>query len=135
MSMAQAYPYLYHGKQTTRQDKCRTAMPLDKPRIWLDLNEFVAYEGGEALYLFSGGDIVNDSDGNDVELYEGLEVSVFDNDLDGLNRPDAILADGVVVKNTLGYAPRVKWLVRLRKTNGRYRSGAEDVYWMSDLLP
>lgn len=96
--MAQVYRYQYKGKQTTKQDKCTTSIPLDKSRIWLDFNEGCG--GGECeeapIYLFSQDDIVNDSDGNDVELYEGLEVSVFDYDFDEGNQPDAILAEGLI---------------------------------------
>ncbi|MCH5264228.1 MAG: hypothetical protein J1F42_15110, partial [Lachnospiraceae bacterium] len=85
------------------------------------------------IYLFSKADIVNDSDGNDVELYEGTEVSVFDNDLDDWNQPDAILAEGIIIKNTLKDYPMVKWLIKLTKNKANYKSGAEYVYWMSDL--
>lgn len=133
--MAQVYRYQYKGKQTTKQDKCIASIPLDKARIWLDFNESCGGDDrGEApIYLFSQADIVNDSDGNDVELYEGLEVSVFDYDLDGRNQPDAILAEGIIIKNTLKDYPMVKWLVKLAKNKVNYKSGAEYVYWMSDL--
>lgn len=65
----QPIPYNFHGKQTYKQihllcDK------LDKPRISLDFNEIV----DENLYLLSQADIVNDSAGNDIELYSGLCV-------------------------------------------------------------
>lgn len=133
--MAQAYPYQYKGELRTKQDKCRTAMPLDKARIWLDFNEFCAIDkDNEApIYLFSQADIVNNSDGNDVELYDGMEVSVFDDDFTILNTPDALLADGVIIKNFLGQYPKVKWLIRLVKHKRDYKSGEEYVYWMSDL--
>lgn len=133
--MAQVYRYQYKGKQTTKQDKCIASIPLDKARIWLDFNEGCGGdERGEApIYLFSQADIVNDSDGNDVELYEGLDVSVFDYDLDGRNQPDAILAEGIIIKNTLKDYPMVKWLVKLAKNKVNYKSGAEYVFWMSDL--
>ena len=97
--MAQAYPYHYRGKQTMKQVKCMADMPLDKARIWLDFNECCASDekGEGAIYLFSQADIVNDSNGDDVELYEGMEVSVFDNDCDEFNKPDAMLAEGRVL--------------------------------------
>jgi len=135
VEVAQAYPYWYKGKLRSKQDKCRTSMPLDKPRIWLDFNGFcaVSQDGEAPIYLFSQADIVNDSEGNDVELYEGMEVSVFDDDLDSLNRPDALLADGVVIRNFFAQYPRVKWLIRLIKNKVRRRSGEDYVYWMSDL--
>lgn len=133
--MAQPYPYQYKGEPRMKQDKCRAAMPLDKARIWLDFNELCAVDrdGEGPVYLFSQADIVNDSDGNDVELHEGMEVSVFDDDLDMLNAPDALLAEGIVIRNTLGQYPKVKWLIRLERNKTQYKSGADYVYWMSDL--
>lgn len=81
--------------------------------------------------LFSQADIVNDSEGNDVELYKGLSVSVFDDDFDEQNRPDALLAEGVVIKNFLESSPNVKWLVKLIENKGAYRSGNAYVHGMS----
>lgn len=130
--MAQAYPYLYQGKQRMKQDKCRASMPLDRPRIWMDFNEYCAddEQDGAPIYLFSQADIVNDSDGNDVELSEALAVSVFDSDLDAYGQPDALLAEGVVIQNFLSCYPHVKWLVKLTKS----KTGENPyVYWMSDL--
>lgn len=133
--MAQAYPYEYKGKQRTKQDKCRTSMPLDKPRIWLDFNELCAVDehSKAPIYLFSQGNIVNDAYGNDVELYEGMAVSLFDEDIDDQGRPDAILADGIVIRNFLAQYPMVKWLVRLTERPTGYAGWEKYVYWMSDL--
>lgn len=132
--MAQAYSYQYNKKQRMKQDKCRASITLDKARIWLDFNEHCADDKDNApIYLFSTADIVNDSEGNDVELYEGMEVSVFDNDLDRFDQPDALLAEGVVIKNFLKSSQNVKWLIRLTKNKRSYRSGNLYVYWMSDL--
>ncbi len=131
--MAQIYDYWYEGRQTTKQDKCRPAVKLDKARIWLDFNEYCSDDREGELYLFSQADIVNDSEGNDVELYEGLEVSVFDDDLDESNQPDAILAEGIIVKNTLKKYTNVKWFIRLIKNKVNNKSGNPYVYWLSDL--
>lgn len=110
-------------------------MSLDKPRIYLDFNELcdVDQESEAPIYLFSQGDIVNDSDGKDVELYDGMRVSVFDDDLDWSNMPDAMLAEGVILKNYLPQYPRVKWLIRLIEHAEGGQSGKRYVYWMSDL--
>ncbi|MCI8970294.1 MAG: hypothetical protein HFF99_02405 [Oscillibacter sp.] len=137
--MAQAYPYWYNGKWRCKQDKCRTSMSLDKARIWLDFNEFCELDSadGAPIYLFSQGDIVSDSAGKDVELREGMEVSVFDEDLGPENRPDPILAEGVVLRNTSSSGflgrPQVKWLLRLKKCESRENAGSPYVYWLSDL--
>ncbi len=136
IEMAQAYQYQYKGKQTTKQEKCKASMPLDKARVWLDFNECCAYdkEGEPTIYLFSQADIVSDSYGNNVELYEGMEVSVFDNDFDTQNKPDAMLAEGIVIRNIFDFYPEVKWLIRLVKSKVDNKSKDKYVYWMSDLL-
>ena len=133
--MARVHLYQYKGVLREKQDKCRAAMPLDKVGIWLDFNEFCAVdEENEApIYLFSQADIANDSDGNDVELYNGMSVSVFDGDLDTSNMPDAILADGIVIRNVPEQYPTVKWLIRLEKHKVRYENRNEYVYRMSNL--
>lgn len=130
--MAQVYWYLYKGELRTKQDKCRTSLPLDKARVQLDFSELCGTAPGDGapVYWFSQADIVNDSDGNDVALYDGMAVSVFDGDYDPAGKPDAILADGVVLKNDSEASPKVKWLIRLVK-HGR-GGGNEYVYWMSD---
>lgn len=99
--------------RTAKQDKCTALMPLDKARIWVDFNECCACDAEDEapVYLFSQADTVNDSDGNEVELYEGMTVSVFDNDLDDQGKPDVILAEGIVIGNKLQSYPKVKWLI------------------------
>lgn len=137
--MAQAYSYQYKGQKNMKQDKPKAFIPLDKSRIWLDFNEFctVDEKDGAPIYLFSQGDIVNDSDGKDIVLHEGMEVSVFDNDFDETGKPDAILAEGILIKNILKDVltnyPYVKWLVKLTRNKVNYKSGAEYGYWLSDL--
>lgn len=118
-----------------KQNKCTTVMPLDKTRIWLDFNEFcaVAKEDKAPIYLFSQADIVNDSDGNDITIYDGMKVSVFDDDYNAENMPDALLAEGIIIRNFLDQYPNVKWLIRLVKHKKNYKSGDEYIYWMSDL--
>lgn len=131
--MAQAYPYLYQGRRVLKQDKCRWEGPLDKARLWLDFNELCFSDGDGPVYLFSRGDVVNDSAGRDVALYAGMAVSLFDGDLDPEGRPDPLLAEGVLLPGGLPQAPGVKWLVRLTRNRKTYRSGQDYVYWLSDL--
>ena len=54
---------------------------LDKPRIWVDFNETCA----DDLYFLSQVDIIRDSNGNEIELTENMEISIFDFDLDAGN--------------------------------------------------
>ena len=132
--MANIYSYMFNGRKTTKQDKCQTNLSLDKPRIWLDFNELIDTdeEGVGCLYLFSQADVVNDSNGKDIELYEGMIVSVYDDDFDSEGKGDALLADGIIILNNLKSYQGVKWLIRLMEC-GNKKSGNKYVYWMSDL--
>ena len=96
---------------------------LDKPRIWVDFNESCA----DDLYFLSQVDIIRDSDGNEIELTENIEISIFDFDLDENNNSDNLLADGIVILNNTGEYPSVKWLVKIipNKKYGKF-------YWVSD---
>lgn len=122
----QPIPYKFKGKQVFKQVKCTCDKnKLDKSRIWLDFNEICDQD----IYLLSQADIVNDSNGDDVELYEGLHISVFDFDKDANNNDDYLLAEGIVKRNELAIYPHIKWLCHLLdNTYTDYK-----VYWMSDI--
>lgn len=93
---------------------------LDKPRIWVDFNG-----PWTDLYFLSQVDIIRDSNGNEIELTENMEISIFD--LDENNNSDNLLADGIVILNNTGEYPSVKWLVKIIPNNkyGKF-------YWVSD---
>nr|WP_314656083.1 hypothetical protein [uncultured Fusobacterium sp.] len=95
---------------------------LDKPRIWVDFNGPLT-----DLYFLSQVDIIRDSNGNEIELTENMEISIFDFDLDENNNSDNLLADGIVILNNTGEYPSVKWLVKIIPNNkyGKF-------YWVSD---
>ena len=95
---------------------------LDKPRIWVDFNTPF-----DDMYFLSGLDIIKDSEGNEIELKENMEVSVFDYDLDENDNPDHLLADGIAILNRTGIFTHVKWLIKVlpNKKYGRF-------YWVSD---
>lgn len=95
---------------------------LDKPRIWVDFNG-----PWTDLYFLSQVDIIRDSNGNEIELTENMEVSIFDFDLDENNNSDNLLADGIVILNNTGKYNIVKWLVKIipNKKYGKF-------YWVSD---
>ena len=95
---------------------------LDKPRIWIDFNT-----PWEDLYFLSQADIKTDSNGNEISLKEGMQVSVFDFDSDENNNPDNLLADGIVVLNETGTYTNTKWLIKVLP-NEKYRK----YYWVSD---
>ena len=96
---------------------------LDKPRIWVDFNESYA----DDLYFLSQVDIIRDSNGNEIELTENMEISIFDFDLDENDNPDNLLADGIAILNNIGKYSNVKWLVKIipNKKYGKF-------YWVSD---
>ena len=96
---------------------------LDKPRIWVDFNESCT----DDLYFLSQVNIIRDSDGNEIELTENIEISIFDFDLDENNNPDNLLADGIAILNNTGKYSNVKWLVKIipNKKYGKF-------YWVSD---
>ena len=84
---------------------------LDKPRIWVDFNG-----PWMDLYFLSQVDIIRDSNGNEIELTENIEISIFDFDLDENNNSDNLLADGIVILNNTGEYPSVKWLVKINNS-------------------
>ena len=96
---------------------------LDKPIIWVDFNETCA----DDLYFLSQVDIIRDSNGNEIELTENMEISIFDFDLDENDNPDNLLADGIAILNNTGKYSNVKWLVKIipNKKYGKF-------YWVSD---
>ena len=95
---------------------------LDKPRIWVDFNTPF-----DDMYFLSRVDIIKDSEGNEIELKENMEVFVFDYDLDENDNPDHLLADGIAILNHTGISTHVKWLIKVlpNKKYGRF-------YWVSD---
>lgn len=124
--MAIIIPYIVKGKHVLKQlGLTSPASELDKPRIWVDFNELVDFN----TYLLSRVDYIGDSNGDTVELFDGLHISVFDIDLGEDGRPDNLLAEGVVIRNTSTLYCEVKWLVKLI-TNEHH---GNEVYWLSDL--
>lgn len=124
--MANIIPYVYMGKNVLKQIGLTCPISeLDKPRMWIDFNELVDCE----TFLLSRVDIIGDSNGDAIELSEGLGISIFDKDIGEDGSPDNILAEGVVTLNTTSLYSDVKWLVKLISNE----SHAKTVYKMSDL--
>lgn len=86
-------------------------------RIRVDFNEML--EGD--LVLLSKADVKKDSQGNDVHLYEGLNVKIYDCDSNDVNGEDNLIAQGVVELNTssVNWAKNAKWNCRIDR-NGIY---------------
>lgn len=85
---------------------------MDKPRIYVDLNEMVT----EDIVLLSKDDTKADSNGNTVVFYDKMPVSIYSDDASAIGETDNFLAEGIVVKhdwkNCLGWG-YVKWCVRI----------------------
>lgn len=83
---------------------------MDRPRICVDFNEMVE----EDLVLLSQTDVKPDSDGNEVHLYEGHPVYIYEPDCDLDGNRDDLVADGIVERNTHGgWTAAAKWNCRI----------------------
>ncbi len=94
---------------------------MDKPRIYVDLNEMVT----ETVILFSKEDTKTDSDGNVVVLYDKMPVSIYSDDASHTGETDYLLAEGIVIKYDLREYPRwkqVKWCVRIDRNSFMHES-------------
>jgi hypothetical protein len=68
---------------------------MKEPRIYVDFNEMIE----DNLVLLSKADFKLDSDGNVVELKEGMFVKIYSDDLDENNNEDNLIAEGIVELN------------------------------------
>lgn len=86
---------------------------MKQPRIYVDFNETLE----ENLVLLSKTDSKLDSAGNAVELYEGLLVKIYMDDVDETGNVDNLIAEGIVEKNTItdGWGSAAKWNCRIDK--------------------
>jgi hypothetical protein len=99
-------------------------MSSDKPlpRLSVDFNEMVAPD----LVLLSRHDAKPDANGEMIHLYEGLAISIFDDDLDDHGQPDNLVAVGVVERNRdKGWSRHVKWCCRIGPGGIRHESDFE----------
>lgn len=107
------HPYIYNGQQTFKQPHLQCDIQLlDRVRIAADLgNEMIDYD----VVMLSQANIVNDSNGDDVELFEGLKVYLYTDDSDENNNPDALLAEGEVIANNSEQYKHVIWFCKLNR--------------------
>ena len=90
-------------------------------RLYVDFNEMLE----DDLVLLSQTDVKADSQGNRVQLVEGLRVSVYMDDMDEHGKVDNLLAEGVVVRNVAaGWSSVARWCCRL--DGGSMRHESED---------
>ncbi|WP_174989281.1 hypothetical protein [Burkholderia lata] len=92
---------------------------MSRPVFCVDFNEMVDAD----TVLLSGADTKIDASGVTVRLHEGMLVSVYMNDLDEHGNVDDLVANGVVVRNTIdGWGSNVKWCCRIDSDGVRARS-------------
>jgi hypothetical protein len=90
---------------------------MKEARIYVDFNEMLE----DNLVLLSKTDIKKDSQGNEIMLYEGLKVKIYEDNLNDSDEEDNLIAEGVVELNisTESWAKAAKWNCRINE-NGIY---------------
>lgn len=86
---------------------------MKEPRIYIDFNEILE----DNLVLLSKSDIKKDSEGNEIVLYQGLKVKIYENDVDDSNEEDNLIAEGIVKLNNSdeSWAKHAKWNCRINE--------------------
>lgn len=85
---------------------------MDRPRIYVDLNEMVT----EEIALLSKEDTKMDSEGNMVAFYDRMPVFIYSDDASDTGETDNLLAEGIAIRYDLKGYPgweHVKWCVRI----------------------
>ena len=77
--------------------------------LYVDFNEMLDYD----LVLLSQADVKVDKQGIPVNLYAGLDVTVYMDDVDDEGQPDNLIATGKVELNTSEHFSHVKWCCRI----------------------
>jgi len=85
---------------------------MKEARIYVDFNELIEND----LVLLSKSDFKEDSNGNLVELKEGMLVKIYNPNLNENGEEDNLIAEGTVELNTYkGWASVCKWNCRINK--------------------
>ena len=85
---------------------------MNKARVSVDFNEMI----DDNLVMLSQTDIKTDSQGNLITLYEGMPISIYEEDIYANGEIDYLIAEGTVIKhdlNTHPCFPHVKWLCHI----------------------
>jgi len=92
---------------------------MKKPCIYVDFNEMVEPN----LVLLSQSDTKADTYGNSITLCDGLEISIYMDDLDECGNKDNLIAEGIVEENiSEGWSAHVKWCCRINMDGIRHES-------------
>ena len=82
---------------------------MDKARISVDFNEMVDHN----IVMLSQTDVRTDSYGRIVTLYEGMPISIYEEDIYENGEVEYLIAEGIVIKHDLDAYPlfsHVKWI-------------------------
>lgn len=94
---------------------------MKEARLNVDFSEMIE----EDLVLLSKTDHKKDSEGNAIELKEGLKVKIYSDDLNSCNEKDNLIAEGIVEVNTdKSWSNDAKWNCRINKA-GIYNESQE----------
>jgi hypothetical protein len=76
------------------------------------------------LLILAKEDTIIDSHGNEIELFEGKKVAVYEFDLDENDVREDIIASGIVEKNVSDFkaAAKYKWSLRVDENGIRHES-------------
>lgn len=80
-----------------------------KPKLYVDFNEMI----DDDLVLLSQNDTKLDFEGNEILLFEGLEIDIYMDDLDESGVKDDLIASGKAVRNNTEFFTYVKWLCKI----------------------
>ena len=74
---------------------------MDKARISSDFNEMVDHN----IVMLSQTDTRTDSRGSIVALYEGMPISMYEEDIYDNGEIDYLIAEGIIIKHDLDAYP------------------------------
>lgn len=84
-------------------------LTMNKAHVPVDFNEMIDHN----IVMLSQTDTRTDFQGNLIVLYEGMPISVYEEDVYADGEVDYLIAEGTVIKhdlNTYPCFPHVKWL-------------------------
>lgn len=85
-------------------------LKIDQPRIRVDFNEFLEPD----LVLLSQSDICKNSEGGgEINLSNGLLVSLYEYNHYKYGTEEYLYAEGIVVPNTVQASPAAKWCCKI----------------------
>ena len=88
---------------------------MDRARIEVDFNEL------DDPMPVSKTDLVTDSEGNAIALFEGMEIYLYESDCDEFDRQDNLIADGIAVRNP-DMSHIAKWCCQINELGVRHES-------------